>query len=149
MNGPLKNESLGKFYPSLGISQKFLMSLGVSDFVSVSHIFAFLLSHYTFSSRAPILRCQSQRLGKSRIYHSPLLYLSCGPCLSSCQSIKVCVLCTHVNLFYINLTVCLSACLSLYCLLILSCLPVHLSICSNPYYACQSVLQSEFCLSSY
>ena len=49
VNGPQKNESLGKFYPSLGISQNFLMGLGVSDFVSVGHIiYAFLLSHYTF-----------------------------------------------------------------------------------------------------
>ena len=29
-NGPPKNEILGKFYPSLGISQNFLMGLGVS-----------------------------------------------------------------------------------------------------------------------
>ena len=67
MNGPPKIESLGKFYPSLRISQNFLMGLGVSDFVSVIHICAFLLSHYTFSSRARILRCQSWHLGKSRI----------------------------------------------------------------------------------
>ena len=58
MNGPPKNESLGKFYSSLGISHNLLiMGLGVSDFVSVGHIYAFLLSHYTFSSRARILRC--------------------------------------------------------------------------------------------
>ena len=67
MNGPPKIESLGKFYPSLGISQNFLMGLGVSDFVFVGYIYAFLLSHYTFSSRARILRCQSGRLGESRI----------------------------------------------------------------------------------
>ena len=41
------NESLGKFYPSLGISQNLLMGLGVSDFVSVGHIYAFLLSRHT------------------------------------------------------------------------------------------------------
>ena len=57
----------GKFYTSLGISQNFVKDLGVSDFVSVGHIYAFLLKHYTFSSRARILRCQSRRLGESRI----------------------------------------------------------------------------------
>ena len=66
--------SLDKFYPSLGISHNLLKGLGVSDFVSVSHIFAFPSSHYTFSSRARILKCQSQRLGESQIYHSPPLY---------------------------------------------------------------------------
>ena len=71
MNGPVKNESLGKFYPSLGISHNLLMGRGVSDLVSVGHIFAFLSSHYTFLSWAQILRCQSRRLGESRIYHSP------------------------------------------------------------------------------
>ena len=35
---PMKNESLGKFYPSLGILQNLLMGLRVSDFVSVGHI---------------------------------------------------------------------------------------------------------------
>ena len=44
--------SLGKLYPSLGISHNLLMGLGVSDFVSVGHIFAFISSRYTFSSRA-------------------------------------------------------------------------------------------------
>ena len=73
VNGSLKNEKSRKFYPSLGISQHLLMGLGVSDFVFVGHIFAFLSSHYTFSSRARILKCQSERLGESRIYHlSPL-----------------------------------------------------------------------------
>ena len=67
VNGPPKIESLRKFYPSLGISQNCIMGLGVSDFVSVGHIYAFLLSHYTFSSRARILRCLSRRLGESRI----------------------------------------------------------------------------------
>ena len=61
VNGPLRNESLGKFYPSLGILQNLLMGLRVSDFVSVGHIhvhvYAFLLSHYTFLSR-----CQSRHL---------------------------------------------------------------------------------------
>ena len=66
VNGPPKNESLSKFYPSLGILHNLLMDLGVSDFVSVGHINAFLSSQYTFSSRAGILRCQSQRLGESR-----------------------------------------------------------------------------------
>ena len=56
-----------KFYPSLEISQNLLMGIGVSDFASVGPIFAFLSSHYTFSSRAWILRCQSRRLGESRI----------------------------------------------------------------------------------
>ena len=50
VNGPPKIESLGKFYPSLGILQNFIMGLGVSDLVSVRHIYiyiyAFLLSHY-------------------------------------------------------------------------------------------------------
>ena len=50
--------SLGKFYPSLGISHNLLMGLGVSDFVSVGHIVAILSSHYTFSSRAQILKRQ-------------------------------------------------------------------------------------------
>ena len=59
--------SLSKFYPSLEISQNLLMGLRVSDFVSVGHIFAFLSSHYTFSSRARILRCQSRHVGESRI----------------------------------------------------------------------------------
>ena len=44
--------SLDKLYPSLEISHNLLIVLGVSDFVSVSHIFAFLSSHYTFLSRA-------------------------------------------------------------------------------------------------
>ena len=39
VNGPPKIESLGKFYPSLGISQNFLIGLGVSDFVPVGHIY--------------------------------------------------------------------------------------------------------------
>ena len=78
VNGPPKNESLGKFYPSLGISQNLLMGLGVSDFVSVGHIYAFLLSHYTFSSRARILKCQPRHLGESRIYQSPPLMLLLG-----------------------------------------------------------------------
>ena len=43
------------------ISQNFLMGVGVSDFVSVGHIYA----------RARILSCQSQCLSESRIYHSP------------------------------------------------------------------------------
>ena len=43
VNGPPKIESLGKFYPSLGISQNYLMGLAVLDFVSVCHIYAFLL----------------------------------------------------------------------------------------------------------
>ena len=53
VNGPPKNESLGKFYPSLGILQYLLMGLGVSDFVSVGHIFL---------SWARISRCQSLRV---------------------------------------------------------------------------------------
>ena len=64
-NGPL----------SLGISHNLLMGLGISDFESVGHIFAFLSSHYTFSSRTRILRCQSWCLGESRIYYSPPLYV--------------------------------------------------------------------------
>ena len=43
-----KTRSLGKFYLSLEISQNLLMGLGVSDFVSVGHIFAFLSSNDTF-----------------------------------------------------------------------------------------------------
>ena len=81
VNGPPKNESLGKFYPSLRISQNQLMGLRVSDFVSVGHIYAFLSSHYTFSSQARILRCQSRCLGESWIYHSPRLCLSGHDCL--------------------------------------------------------------------
>ena len=76
VKGPPKNESLRKFYPGLGISQNLLMGLGVSDFVSVNHKYAFLLSRYTFSSRARILRCQSRHLYESRIYHSPPLICS-------------------------------------------------------------------------
>ena len=72
-NGPLKNEKSRQILPSLGMSHNLLMGLGVSDFVSVGHIFAFLSSYYTFSSRTRILRCQSRRLGESRIHHSPLL----------------------------------------------------------------------------
>ena len=49
------------------------MGLRVLDFVSVGHIFAFLSSHYTFSSWARILRCQSQHLDESRIYYLPPL----------------------------------------------------------------------------
>ena len=45
VNGPLKNSCLIKFYPSLGISHNLLMGLGVSDFLSVGHIYAFLSSH--------------------------------------------------------------------------------------------------------
>ena len=52
-----------------------LMGLGVSDFMSVGHIFAFLSSHHTFSSRAQILKCQSWCLGEYRIYHLPPLRL--------------------------------------------------------------------------
>ena len=62
VNGPLKNEKSRKFYPSLGISHNLLKGLGISDFVSVGHIFAFLSSHYTFSSRARILKRQSRRV---------------------------------------------------------------------------------------
>ena len=47
VNGPLKMISLGKFYSSLGISHNLVMGLGISDFVSVGHIFAFLSSQYT------------------------------------------------------------------------------------------------------
>ena len=77
VNGPPKTESLGKFYPSLGISQNFIMGLRVSDLVSVGHIYAFLLSHYTFSSRARILRCQSWHLGESRIlpFATPIIII--------------------------------------------------------------------------
>ena len=70
-----KMRSLSKFHPSLEISHNLLMGLGVSDFVSVSHIYAFLSSHYTFPSRSRILKCQSRRLGDARIYHSPPLAL--------------------------------------------------------------------------
>ena len=55
-----KMRILGKFYPSLEMSHNQLMGLGVSDFVFVCHIFAFLSSCYTFSSQAQILKCQSQ-----------------------------------------------------------------------------------------
>ena len=61
---------------SLGILHNLLIvGLGVSDFVSVGRVFAFLSSHYTFSSRAQILKCQSRHLGKSQIYHLPPLIL--------------------------------------------------------------------------
>ena len=69
MNGPRKIKSLSKFYPSLGISHNFVKGLGVSDFVSVDHIYAFLLSHYIFSSWARILRCQSRRVSDFTICH--------------------------------------------------------------------------------
>ena len=65
VNGPMKMRSLGKFYPSLGISHNLVMGLGVSDFASVGHIFAFLSSHYNFLSSSQILKCQSQHPGKS------------------------------------------------------------------------------------
>ena len=55
VNGPLENFTQLR----LGISHNLLRGNGVSDFVSVSHIFAFLSSHYTFSSWARILRCHS------------------------------------------------------------------------------------------
>ena len=42
-------KSLGKFYPSLEISHNLLMDLGVSDFVSVGHIYAFLIRSLNFS----------------------------------------------------------------------------------------------------
>ena len=70
-NGPLKISA--NSIQVLEISHNLLMGLGVSDFVSIGHIFAFLSSRYTFSSRARILKCQSRRLGESRIYHSPPL----------------------------------------------------------------------------
>ena len=68
-----KMRSLGKFSPTLGILHNLIMGLGVSHFVSVGHIFAFLSSHYTFSSWARILKCKSRGLGESQIYHSPPL----------------------------------------------------------------------------
>ena len=71
----LKNEKSRQILPSLRISHNLLMGLGVSDFVSVGHIFAFLSSQYTFSSRAQILKCQSLRLGESQIYHLPPPFL--------------------------------------------------------------------------
>ena len=71
----LKNEKSRQILPSLRISHNLLMGLRVSDFVSVGHIFAFLSSQYTFSSRAQILKCQSLRLGESQIYHSPPPFL--------------------------------------------------------------------------
>ena len=40
-----KMRSHSKFYPSVGISHNLVMGLGVSDFVSVGHIYAFLSSH--------------------------------------------------------------------------------------------------------
>ena len=66
VNGPMKNEKSWQILPlSFGISHNLLMGLRISDFVSVRHIFAFLSSHYSFSSRTRILRCQSRRLGVS------------------------------------------------------------------------------------
>ena len=59
MNGPLKNEKSGQILPSLRILHNLLMGLGVSDFGSVGHIFAFLSSHCIFSSRTRILKRQS------------------------------------------------------------------------------------------
>ena len=45
-NGPLKNEKSQQILTiSLEISHNLLMGLGVSDFVSVGHIYAFLSSH--------------------------------------------------------------------------------------------------------
>ena len=88
-NGPLKMRSHGKFCSTFGISHHLLKGLGVSNFVSVGHIFAFLSSHYTFSSRARILKRQSRRLGESRIYHSPpLLYLVCEASLKNGYSVE-------------------------------------------------------------
>ena len=57
---PLKNEKSGQILPSLRISHSLLMGLGVSDFGSVSHIFAFLSSHCIFLSQTRILKRQSQ-----------------------------------------------------------------------------------------
>ena len=76
VNGPLKNEKSRQILPKSRISHNLQMGLGISDFVSVGHIFAFLSSRYTFSSRSRILKCQSRRLGESRIYHSPPLLFS-------------------------------------------------------------------------
>ena len=75
VNGPLKNEKSRQILSKSRNLAQPLMSLGVSEFVSVGHIFAFLLSHYTFSSRAWILKRQSRSLGESRIYQSPPLTL--------------------------------------------------------------------------
>ena len=62
-----KNEKSRQILPKSQNLAQPTNGLGVSDFVSVGHIFAFLSSHYTFSSRARILKCQSRRLGESRI----------------------------------------------------------------------------------
>ena len=75
MNGPLKNESRQILPKSQNLAQP-TNGLRISDFVSVCHIFAFLSSHCTFSSRTRILKCQSCHLGKSRIYYSPPLLVS-------------------------------------------------------------------------
>ena len=48
-DGPMKNESLSKFYLSLGISHNLVTGLGVSDFASVGHIYAFLIKSLKFS----------------------------------------------------------------------------------------------------
>ena len=53
------------------------MGLGVTNFVSVGHIFAILSSHNTFTPRPRILKHQSRRLGESPIYHSPPLLYNC------------------------------------------------------------------------
>ena len=45
VKGPMKMRSLGKFYLSLRILHNLVMGLGVSDFASVGHIYAFLSSH--------------------------------------------------------------------------------------------------------
>ena len=73
VNSPLKNRKSRQILPSLGISHNLLMGLGVSDFVSVGRIYAFLSSHSTFLSWSRILKCQSWCLDESRIYHSPPL----------------------------------------------------------------------------
>ena len=52
----------GSDYPGGGYFRVKRIGMTVSDFVSVSHIFAFLSSHYTFSSWTRILRCQSWRV---------------------------------------------------------------------------------------
>ena len=75
VNGPLKNEKVSEnSTKSRNLAQPTNGSRSLR-FVPVGHIFAFLSSHYAFSSRARILKRQSRGLGESRIYHSPALGL--------------------------------------------------------------------------
>ena len=64
-----KMRSLGKFYPSLEISQNVLMGLGVSDFVSVAHIICFSIKSLHFFVSGSDFKIPISTI--LRFYHSP------------------------------------------------------------------------------